>query len=82
MGCTTDIDEIIAQLKALDLRTATHEEVLAIMARIEKVMLLGFTLPVDSYVMRVRTNETADCWTAWLNEEKISYIRDPSVVAP
>jgi NAD+ synthase (glutamine-hydrolysing) len=46
---------------------------MAVMARIEKVMLFGFTLPVDSYVMRVRPSETADCWSKWLYEENISY---------
>lgn len=77
-----DIEEIINQLAAMDLETVSHTELMAVMARIEKVMLFGFTLPVDSYVMRVRPSETADCWSKWLYEENISYIRDPSIVAP
>lgn len=77
-----DIEEIIGQLKAMDLVTVSHADVMAVMARIEKVMLFGFTLPVGSYVMRVRPNETADCWGKWLHEKNISYIRDPSIVAP
>lgn len=77
-----DIEEIIGQLKALDLETVPHEEVLAVVARIDKVMLFGFTLPVDSYVIRVRSSETSDCWSDWLHEEKISYIRDSSIVPP
>ncbi|MEZ4790142.1 MAG: RES family NAD+ phosphorylase [Flavobacteriales bacterium] len=66
----------------MDLETVSHAEVMAVMARIEKVMLFGFTLPVDSYVIRVRPSKTADCWSEWLYEERISYIRDPSIVAP
>jgi len=77
-----DIEEIISQLQALNLKTASHDEVIAVMARIEKIMLFGFTLPVDSYVMRVRPSETADCWSKWLFEENISYIRDTSIIAP
>ena len=77
-----DVERIIAELQTLELSTATKAELISIISRIDKILLMGMEIPRGAYVMRVRAYPHPVFPIDWKSERDIGYLRNPEGGCP